>query len=294
MAEIIDGREIARKLDEKTGAEVKAMLDAGQRRPGLAVILVGEDPASQVYVSRKIKACERVGIESSEYRLPADTGQDELLALIGRLNDDANVHGILCQVPLPPQIDTRLVLLAIDPAKDVDGFHPMNAGLLFTGSEGLVACTPSGVIHLLKSVVPDPTGMDALVIGRSNIVGKPVAMLLLNEGCTVTIAHSKTRNLPEIARRSDIIVAASGIAEMVKGGWVKPGAVLLDVGITRVRGENGKDRLVGDIAFDEVQHAGAVTPVPGGVGPMTIACLLANTVRAAKALDRGKARAPAA
>lgn len=282
MADIIDGRAIANSLDEKTKLEVDALIAAGHARPGLDVILVGEDPASHVYVRRKIKACEKVGIRSREHRLSAETSQEELLALIAQLNADPEVHGILCQVPLPRQIDTGLVLQAIDPDKDVDGFHPLNAGRLFTGTGGLVACTPSGVIHLLKSVVPDPTGMDALVIGRSNIVGKPVAVLLLNEGCTVTIAHSKTRDLPAIARRSDIIVAASGIAEMVKGDWVKPGAILLDVGITRVEGENGKDRLVGDIAFDEVQHAKAVTPVPGGVGPMTIACLLANTVKAAK------------
>ncbi len=283
MAEIIDGKKIASQLDDRTKTQVDEMIAAGMERPGLAVILVGADPASQVYVGRKIKACEKVGINSSEYRLPAETSQDELLALIARLNADPSVHGILCQVPLPRQIDTQKVLLAIDPAKDVDGFHPVNAGLLFTGSRGLVACTPSGVIELLKSVVPDPTGLDALVIGRSNIVGKPVAILLLNEGCTVTVSHSKTRDLPEKARRADIIVAASGIPEMVKGDWVKPGAVLLDVGISRVPGASGKDRLVGDIAFDEVQHARAVTPVPGGVGPMTIACLLANTVQAAKA-----------
>ncbi len=284
MADIIDGKAIARQVDERTKAEVDAMVAAGMERPGLAVILVGEDPASQVYVGHKIKACARVGIRSSEYRLPAETSEADLLALIGQLNADPSVHGILCQVPLPRQIDTQKVLLAIDPAKDVDGFHPVNAGLLFTGSRGLVACTPSGVIELIKSVAPDLTGMDALVIGRSNIVGKPVAILLLNEGCTVTISHSKTQDLPAIARRSDIIVAASGIPGMVKGDWVKPGAILIDVGITRIEGAAGKSKLVGDIAFDKVQHARAVTPVPGGVGPMTIACLLANTVQAAKAL----------
>jgi methylenetetrahydrofolate dehydrogenase (NADP+)/methenyltetrahydrofolate cyclohydrolase len=200
------------------------------------------------------------------------------------LNRDPAVHGILCQVPLPAHIDTDLVLQAIDPDKDVDGFHPLNAGRLATGVKGLVPCTPQGVMILLKSVIPDPAGLDALVIGRSNIVGKPVALLLLAAGCTVTIAHSRTRDLPAIARRSDIIVAATGRPQMVRGDWVKEGAVLIDVGITRIAGADGKARLTGDIAYDEVQHARAVTPVPGGVGPMTIACLLANTLQAARAL----------
>jgi len=278
MADLIDGRAIARTLDEETKAEVDAMVAAGQPRPGLAVILVGDDPASDVYVSHKVKASARLGVRSFEHRLPAATSQDELLALIHRLNADGEVHGILCQVPLPGHIDARLVLEAIRPEKDVDGFHPVNAGRLMTGTGGIPPCTPLGVMKLLASVVPDPAGLDALVIGRSNIVGKPVAIMLLAVGCTVTIAHSRTRDLPAVARRSDVIVAASGIPRLVRGDWVKPGAVLIDVGISRIAGEDGKERLVGDIAFDEVQHAKAVTPVPGGVGPMTIACLIRNTL----------------
>jgi len=283
MADIIDGRAIARELDETTKAQVDALVASGGPRPGLAVVLVGDDPASDVYVSHKVKACARLGVNSFENRLPATTSQADLLALIERLNADAEVHGILCQVPLPKHIDARLVLEAISPDKDVDGFHPMNAGRLMTGTGGIPACTPLGVMKLLASVVPDPSGLDALVIGRSNIVGKPVALMLLAANCTVTVAHSRTRDLPAIARRSDIIVAAIGIPRFVRGDWVKPGAVLIDVGINRITGEDGKERLVGDVAFDEVGHAKAVTPVPGGAGPMTIACLLHNTVQAAKA-----------
>ncbi|GAA0271470.1 bifunctional methylenetetrahydrofolate dehydrogenase/methenyltetrahydrofolate cyclohydrolase FolD [Alteraurantiacibacter aestuarii] len=285
MAEKIDGRAIARALDEKTKAQVDEMVAAGMKRPGLTVILVGEDGASEVYVRRKIKACEKVGINSSEHRLPADTSQEDLLALIEKLNKDPEVHGILCQVPLPDHIDTRLVLRSISPDKDVDGFHPVNVGRLSTGTGGIVPCTPLGVMILLGSVIDDFKGLDAVVIGKSNIVGKPVANLLLDAECTVTVTHIYTENLPEIARKADIIVAAAGAPELVKGSWVKPGAVLIDVGITRIKGEDGKEKLVGDIAFDEVQHAKAVTPVPGGVGPMTIACLLANTVQAARALQ---------
>ncbi len=287
MAEKIDGRAIARQLDDKTKAQVDEMLAAGMTRPGLTVILVGDDGASEVYVRRKIKACEKVGITSSEHRLPADTPQEDLLALIEQLNKDPEVHGILCQVPLPDHIDTRLVLRSISPDKDVDGFHPVNVGRLSTGTGGIVPCTPLGVMILLQSVIDDFVGLDAVVIGKSNIVGKPVANLLLDAECTVTVTHIYTENLPEIARKADIIVAAAGAPELVKGSWVKPGAVLIDVGITRIKGEDGKEKLVGDIAFDEVQHAKAVTPVPGGVGPMTIACLLANTVQAAKALQGG-------
>jgi len=289
MGEIIDGRAIARELEEQTKAEVDALVAAGQTRPGLAVILVGDDPASDVYVSHKVKASARVGVRSFENRLPASTSQDELLALIARLNADDAVNGILCQVPLPKHIDERLVLEAIDPDKDVDGFHPMNAGRLMTGTGGIPACTPLGIMKLLASVEPNPEGLDALVIGRSNIVGKPVALMLLSVGCTVTIAHSKTRDLPGVARRADVIVAAVGIPRFVKGEWVKPGAIVIDVGINRIKGEDGKERLVGDVAYDEVQHAKAVTPVPGGVGPMTIACLLHNTVQAAKAKAERKA-----
>ena len=289
MAQIIDGRAVARELDEKTRAEVDAMVAAGGPRPGLAVILVGNDGASEVYVRRKMKSSEKVGIRSFEHRLPASTTQHALLTLIARLNADPEVHGILCQVPLPEHIDTRTVLGAIDPDKDVDGFHPVNVGRLSTGTGGIVPCTPLGVMMLLDTVIPDLTGLDVVVIGKSNIVGKPIAMLLLEREATVTVTHIYTENLPEIARKADVIVAAAGAPELVKGSWVKPGAVVIDVGITRLKGDDGKEKLVGDVAFDEVQHAKAVTPVPGGVGPMTIACLLHNTVRAAKAQWEGPA-----
>ncbi len=284
MADIIDGRAIARQLDEKTKAEVDALVAAGHPAPGLTVILVGEDPASEVYVRRKIKACEKVGIKSTEHRLPADTSQEDLLALIDTLNADPEVHGILCQVPLPEHIDTRLVLRSITPDKDVDGFHPVNVGRLSTGTGGIVPCTPLGVMMLINTVIPDLTGMDAVVIGKSNIVGKPVANLLLDAEATVTVTHIYTHGLPDICRKADVIVAAAGAPELVKGDWVKDGAVIIDVGITRQETEDGKTKLVGDVAFDECQHARAITPVPGGVGPMTIACLLANTVQAARAL----------
>lgn len=284
MAEVIDGRAVARQLDEQTKAQVDAMVAAGGPRPGLAVVLVGDDGASQVYVRRKIKGCEKVGIRSIERRLPADISQDELLAVIEELNADPEVHGLLCQVPLPDHIDTRKVLRTIRPDKDVDGFHPVNVGRLNTGTGGIVPCTPLGVMKLLDTVIDDLKGKDAVVIGKSNIVGKPVAMLLFDRECTVTVTHIYTENLPEIARKADIIVAAAGAPELVRGDWVKPGAVIIDVGITRIMGDDGKEKLVGDVAFDEVQHAKAVTPVPGGVGPMTIACLLANTVQAAKEL----------
>lgn len=284
MADIIDGKAIAAKLDEDTKAAVDALVAEGQKRPGLSVILVGDDPASQVYVRRKIKACDKVGIRSSKYHMPRDTSQDALLGLIRQLNEDDGVHGILVQVPLPGQIDTRAVLGAISPEKDVDGFHPVNVGRLSTGTGGIVPCTPLGILMLIDSVIDDLTGKDVVVIGKSNIVGKPVANLLLDREATVTVTHIHTANLKDIAREADVIVAAAGAPELVKGDWVKPGAVLIDVGITRMPGtDGGKDRLVGDIAFDEVQHAKAVTPVPGGVGPMTIACLLANTVKAARA-----------
>ena len=289
MAAIIDGRAVARELDEKTKAEVDALVAAGKPRPGLAVILIGHDPASEVYVRRKIKACEKVGLRSFEHRLPTETTQHALLTLIARLNADPEVHGILCQVPLPDHIDTRTVLGAIDPDKDVDGFHPVNVGRLSTGTGGIVPCTPLGVLMLINTVIPDLTGVDAVVIGKSNIVGKPIAMLLLEREATVTVTHIYTENLPEIARKADVIVAAAGAPELVKGDWVKPGAVVIDVGITRIMGEDGKEKLVGDVKFDEVQHAKAVTPVPGGVGPMTIAVLLHNTVQAARAQAEGPA-----
>jgi methylenetetrahydrofolate dehydrogenase (NADP+)/methenyltetrahydrofolate cyclohydrolase len=287
MADIIDGRAVARKLEEETAAQVKAMVEAGGPQPGLAVILVGSDPASEVYVGRKLKKSAEVGIQSFEHRLPEDTTQEELLALIAKLNADPQVHGILCQVPLPKHIDTGLVLRAIAPSKDVDGFHPVNVGRLSTGTGGIIPCTPLGVVKLLETVFDDLTGLDVVVIGKSNIVGKPIAMLMLEREATVSITHIETKHLDEICRKADVIIAAAGAPELVKGYWVKPGAVLIDVGITRIETEDGKTKLVGDIAFDEVQHARAVTPVPGGVGPMTIACLLANTLQAAREAHEG-------
>lgn len=280
-AERIDGRAIAARLDAETAANVAAIVARDGIAPGLAVVLVGEDPASQVYVARKIEACARVGIASFEHRLPADTPQDALLTLIARLNADPRVHGILVQVPLPAHIDAGIVLGAIDPGKDVDGFHPVNVGRLSTGTGGLVPCTPLGVMMLLDSVLPDLTGLDAVVIGKSNIVGKPIAMLLLEREATVTVTHIETRGLADIVRKADIVIAAAGVPRLVRGFWIKEGAIVIDVGITRMVQDDGRTRLVGDVAFDEVQHARAVTPVPGGVGPMTIACLLANTVKAA-------------
>lgn len=283
MARVIDGRALARKLDERTAQVVAKLLDDRGIKPGLAVVLVGDDPASEIYVAHKVKACSRVGIESFKHRLPASVSQQDLLALVARLNHDPKVHGILVQVPLPGHIDPSAILGAIDPAKDVDGFHPVNVGRLSTGTGGLVPCTPLGVMMLLDSVVDEIKGMSAVVIGKSNIVGKPIAMLLLEREATVTVTHIATRGLPDIARQADIIVAAAGVPRLVRGFWVKAGAVVIDVGITRVSGASGeRDLLVGDIAIDEMNHAGAVTPVPGGVGPMTIACLLANTVKAAK------------
>jgi len=288
MAEIIDGRAVAAKLEQQTAAEVREMVEAGMPRPGLAVVLVGNDPASEVYVGRKLKKSKEVGIRSFEHRLPQNTTQDALLTLIARLNADPEVHGILVQVPLPGHIDTGAVLGAIHPSKDVDGFHPVNVGRLSTGTGGIIPCTPLGVMKLLDTVFDDLTGLDAVVIGKSNIVGKPIAMLLLEREATVTVTHIETKGLPDIARKADIIVAAAGVPRLVKGYWVKEGAVIIDVGITRIPGEDGKTKLVGDVAFDEVQHARAVTPVPGGVGQMTIACLLSNTVQAAKEGSSGE------
>lgn len=282
MAEVIDGRAIARKLDEETAAAIDTMVAAGAPRPGLAVLLVGSDPASEVYVGRKLKKCIEVGITSFEHRLPAETTQEALLALIAELNANRDVHGILCQVPLPRHIDTGLVLRAIAPSKDVDGFHPVNVGRLSTGTGGIIPCTPLGVTKLLDSVIDDLTGLDVVVIGKSNIVGKPIAMLMLEREATVSVTHIETKNLADICRKADVIIAAAGTPELVKGYWVKPGAVIIDVGITRRKTEDGKTKLVGDVKFDEVQHARAITPVPGGVGPMTISCLLANTVQAAR------------
>lgn len=276
---------MARRLSESIAADVAA-LGARGVRPGLAVVLVGEDPASEVYVARKVSECARVGIASTEHRLPADTTEATLLALIDTLNDDPAVHGVLVQLPLPRQIEAGRVLDRIAPEKDVDGFHPVNVGRLSTGTGGLVPCTPLGCMMLLDSVIDDYRGLAAVVIGKSNIVGKPVAMLLLERECTVTVTHIATRGLPDIVHTADIVVAAAGAPHLVRGDWVKPGAVVIDVGITRVTAENGRTKLLGDVAFDELAHAYAATPVPGGVGPMTIACLLANTVRAATLADQ--------
>ena len=282
-ARVIDGKAIAAEVRRSVAAEVEQLKKG--LTPGLAVVLVGEDPASQVYVRNKARQTTEAGMRSFEHRLPASTSEAELLSLIDDLNRSKDVHGILVQLPLPPQIDTRKVIEAIDPAKDVDGFHPINVGRLSTGERSLVPCTPAGCIILAKTVQPELRGLEAVVIGRSNIVGKPVAQLLLREDCTVTIAHSRTRDLPRVVRRADLVVAAVGRPEMVRGDWIKPGAIVIDVGINRVEGADGKSRLVGDVAYDEAaQVAGAITPVPGGVGPMTIACLLKNTVTAAKDL----------
>lgn len=281
MVAIIDGIAIARAASDGTQTEVARLLQRYGIMPGLAVVLVGDDPASRVYVARKVAETTRVGMRSIEHRLAADTDAATLHALIATLNRDPAVHGILVQLPLPPAIDAAGLLDAIDPAKDVDGFHPVNVGRLSSGTGGLVPCTPLGCMKLLDTVIADYRGLNAVVIGKSNIVGKPVAMLLLERECTVTVTHIATRGLAEIAARADILVTAAGSPGLVRGNWIKPGAVVIDVGITRVTGADGKRRLFGDVAFDEISHARAATPVPGGVGPMTIACLLANTARAA-------------
>jgi methylenetetrahydrofolate dehydrogenase (NADP+)/methenyltetrahydrofolate cyclohydrolase len=278
-ARIIDGKAVAADLRGRIAAEVKRFRGAP---PGLAVVLVGQNPASEVYVKSKSKAVAEAGMRPFDHKLPESAGEAELLALIGKLNADPAVSGIQVQLPLPSQIDTQKVIAAIDPAKDVDGFHPINAGKLASGLPGLVPCTPLGCVILAKTVHPSLAGMDAVVIGRSNIVGKPVAQLLLAENATVTIAHSKTRDLPAVCRRADLVVAAIGRPEMVRKDWIRPGATVIDVGINRISGEGGgKSQIVGDVAADVRDVAGAVTPVPGGVGPLTIACLLLNTLRAA-------------
>ena len=284
-ARLIDGKAFAADLRGRVARHVARFVAATGRAPGLAVVLVGDDPASQVYVRNKAKQTAEAGMASFEHRLDAATPEADLLALVAALNADPAVDGILVQLPLPPHIDERLVLAAIDPAKDVDGFHVINAGRLATGQEALVPCTPLGCLMLLRDVLGDLSGAEAVVVGRSNIVGKPMAQLLLGESCTVTVAHSRTRELPAVTRRADILIAAVGRAEMVRGDWIKPGATVIDVGINRVpapeKGE-GKTRLVGDVCFAEaLEVAGAITPVPGGVGPMTIACLLRNTLVAA-------------
>jgi len=281
-ARIIDGKAAAAELRRRVAMEVARLGQDHGLAPGLAVVLVGADAASQVYVRHKARQTVAAGMRSFAHQLAADTSEAELLALIARLNADASVDGILVQLPLPKQIEAAKVISAIAPAKDVDGFHPINVGRLAIGQEALVPCTPLGVMLLVKGVRADLAGLEAVVIGRSNIVGKPVAQLLLAASCTVTIAHSRTHDLPAVARRADILVAAAGKPDMVRGDWIKPGAIVIDVGINRVPTPDGKARLVGDVAFAEAREvASAITPVPGGVGPMTIACLLCNTIKAA-------------
>jgi len=276
-AAIIDGKAFAEALRARVAGFVPAFVEQAGRKPGLAVVLVGDDPASRVYVRSKGKATVAAGMESFEHCLPEATSQKELLLLVAELNADPHVAGILVQLPLPPHIDDAAVIGAIDPRKDVDGFHIENAGRLAVGEEALVPCTPLGCVMLLKDRLGDLSGLEAVVVGRSNIVGKPMAQLLLRENCTVTVAHSKTRDLPAVVRRGDIVVAAAGRPEMVKGDWLKPGAAVIDVGINRVDG-----KLVGDVDFASASEVAAlITPVPGGVGPMTIAVLLRNTMVAA-------------
>ena len=281
-AKIIDGKAVAAGVRETVGRQVAALKKAHGITPGLAVVLVGEDPASQVYVRSKGKATTEAGMESFEFRMPDTSSHAEVLAKVEELNADPRVNAILVQLPLPDQVDEAAILNAIDPMKDVDGFHVINAGRLSTGQDAMVPCTPLGCQMLLRGELGDKlSGANAVVVGRSNIVGKPMAQLLLQDNCTVTIAHSRTRDLPGVVRLADIVVAAVGRPEMVRGDWIKPGATVIDVGINRIE-QGGKTRLVGDVAFGEaVKVAGAITPVPGGVGPMTIACLLVNTLTAA-------------
>jgi methylenetetrahydrofolate dehydrogenase (NADP+)/methenyltetrahydrofolate cyclohydrolase len=279
----IDGKAIAQDLRVQIAREVASLKQTRGIEPGLAVVLVGEDPASQVYVRNKAQQTVEVGMRSFEHRLDALVSQAELIALVQRLNADPLVHGILVQLPLPAHLSADQVLLAIDPDKDVDGFHPVNAGRLATGQPGFVPCTPLGCSLLLQSVKPDLAGQHAVVLGRSNIVGKPMAQLLLAADCTVTVAHSKTRDLAAVARSADVLIAAVGRPEFVRADWIKPGAIVIDVGINRVTQPDGRSRLVGDVAFEGAQMvASAITPVPGGVGPMTIACLLRNTLQSAQ------------
>ena len=279
-AKIIDGKAFAARVRGEVAAHVARLKADRGITPGLAVVLVGEDPASEVYVRSKGKSTLEAGMNSYEHRLPAETSEAELLALIARLNADPAVNGILVQLPLPKHLNADLVINAIDPAKDVDGFHISNVGLLGTGQKAMVPCTPLGCLMMLRDHLGSLAGMEAVVVGRSNIVGKPMAQLLIGDSCTVTVAHSRTRDLGEVCRRADILVAAVGRPEMITGDWVKPGATVIDVGINRVE-RDGKARLVGDVDFaSAAKVAGAITPVPGGVGPMTIACLLANTLTA--------------
>jgi methylenetetrahydrofolate dehydrogenase (NADP+)/methenyltetrahydrofolate cyclohydrolase len=284
-ARIIDGKAIAAELRARVADEVARIKRENALVPGLAVVLVGNDPASEVYVRSKHRETQAAGMASFEHKLPADISQSDLLTLIDRLNHDPAVHGILVQLPLPKSLHTETIIYAIDPGKDVDGLHPHNAGRLAGGFAALSPCTPLGCIILTKSVYPSLEGMNAIVIGRSNLVGRPLLQLLLNENATVTIAHSRSRDLKKLCAQADLVYAAVGKPEMVRGDWIKPGATVIDVGINRLPGEGGKTRLVGDIAFAEASKvAGAITPVPGGVGQMTVACLLVNTLRAACAI----------
>src|SRR4051794_9961297 len=284
-ARIIDGKQIAAELRARVANEVARVKREHGLIPGLAVVLVGRDPASQVYVRSKHKQTQAAGMASFEYVLPAEAAQSELLALIAKLNRDPDVHGILVQLPLPKSLHTETIINAIDPAKDVDGLHPNNAGRLAGGFAALSPCTPLGCIILTKSVHPSLEGMNAIVIGRSNLVGRPLVQLLLNENATVTIAHSRSRDLPKLCSQADLVYAAVGKQEMVRGSWLKPGATVIDVGINRIPTAEGKTRLIGDVAYQEaLDVAGAITPVPGGVGQMTVACLLVNTLRAACAI----------
>jgi methylenetetrahydrofolate dehydrogenase (NADP+)/methenyltetrahydrofolate cyclohydrolase len=282
-ATIIDGKAVAANVRAAVQASVERLRRDHGFVPGLAVVLVGEDPASKVYVKNKAQQTAETGMKSLEHKLPAETSEAALLQLVRQLNSDPTIHGILVQMPLPKHIDALKVIETIDPMKDVDGFHAVNVGRLSIGERSLVPCTPSGSLILAKTIVKDLRGLEAVVVGRSNIVGKPMAQLLVREDCTVTIAHSRTRDIEGVCRRADLLIAAVGRAEMVKGSWIKPGAIVIDVGINRIVGADGKGKLVGDVDFaDAVQVAGAITPVPGGVGPMTIACLLKNTVEAAQ------------
>ncbi|MEH2511375.1 methylenetetrahydrofolate dehydrogenase (NADP+)/methenyltetrahydrofolate cyclohydrolase [Nitrobacteraceae bacterium AZCC 1564] len=282
---IIDGKVIAADLRARVAEEVARVKSEHSLTPGLAVVLVGHDPASEVYVRNKAKQTEAAGMISFEHKLPADASQADLMALVAKLNSDPMVHGILVQLPLPAGLDSQAVINAIDPAKDVDGLSPVNAGRLANGLPALTPCTPLGCIILTKTVHASLEGMNAIIIGRSNLVGRPLVQLLLNENATVTIAHSRTRDLADICQRADLVYAAVGRPEMVKGSWLKPGATVIDVGINRLPGADGKNRLVGDVAYQEaLDVAGAITPVPGGVGQMTVACLLVNTLRAACAI----------
>ena len=282
MDKIIDGKAFAEKLRGDVARKVAAIKASNNIVPGLAVVLVGEDPASQVYVRNKGKQTVEAGMQSFEHKLPDTTSQEDLMMLIDKLNGDDNVHGILVQLPLPAQIDEKAVINRINPDKDVDGFHLDNVGRLAIGDPGIVPCTPLGCLMMVKDQLGDLSGLHAVVVGRSNIVGKPVASLLLAENCTVEITHSRTKNLQEECQRADILVAAVGRPEMIKGDWIKPGATVIDVGINRIDAEGGKTRLVGDVEFSSAEPvAGKITPVPGGVGPMTIACLLHNTLQQA-------------